>query len=55
VYYTVFTALALLVFVAWATSRARPARGQMDVTVEPAMVRGAANAPVTIIEFSDYQ
>ena len=26
-----------------------------DLTIEPAMVRGSASAPVTIIEFSDYQ
>ena len=34
----------------------RPAsRADIEVTVEPAMVRGAATARVTIIEFSDYQ
>jgi len=26
-----------------------------DITVEPAMVKGPATAPVTIVEFSDYQ
>ena len=26
-----------------------------DITVEPTMVRGPATAPVTIVEFSDYQ
>ncbi|HTO11267.1 MAG TPA: hypothetical protein VMQ51_06825 [Candidatus Binatia bacterium] len=26
-----------------------------DITVEPTMVRGPAGAPVTIVEFSDYQ
>ena len=26
-----------------------------DLTIEPAMVKGPASAPVTIIEFSDYQ
>ena len=26
-----------------------------DITVEPTMVRGPADAPVTIVEFSDYQ
>jgi protein-disulfide isomerase len=25
------------------------------VTIDPAMARGAPNAPVTIVEFSDYQ
>jgi protein-disulfide isomerase len=33
----------------------RSARAQVDLTVDPAMTRGAANAPVTIVEFSDYQ
>lgn len=27
----------------------------LRVTIEPGMTRGAADAPVTIIEFSDYQ
>ena len=26
-----------------------------DITVEPTMVKGPAAAPVTIVEFSDYQ
>ena len=26
-----------------------------NITVEPTMVKGSANAPVTIVEFSDYQ
>lgn len=26
-----------------------------DITVEPTMVKGPATAPVTIVEFSDYQ
>jgi hypothetical protein len=26
-----------------------------EITTEPAMVKGPAGAPVTIIEFSDYQ
>jgi hypothetical protein len=34
-----------------------PAAAEMlgDITVEPTMVKGPANAPVTIVEFSDYQ
>ena len=32
-----------------------PARAQFDLTVDPGMVKGAATAPVTIVEFSDYQ
>jgi len=31
------------------------AEGQVGLTVVPAMTRGAASAPVTIVEFSDYQ
>jgi hypothetical protein len=26
-----------------------------EITIEPVMVKGPASAPVTIIEFSDYQ
>jgi hypothetical protein len=26
-----------------------------NITVEPSMVKGPASAPVTIVEFSDYQ
>ena len=26
-----------------------------DITVEPTMVKGPSTAPVTIVEFSDYQ
>jgi hypothetical protein len=37
-----------------ATGRAT-ARGPVDIAIDPAMVRGPANAPVTILEFSDYQ
>jgi hypothetical protein len=28
---------------------------EVDLTVHPAMVKGASTAPVTIVEFSDYQ
>jgi hypothetical protein len=31
------------------------AQSSRDLTIEPAMVKGPAGAPVTIIEFSDYQ
>ena len=31
------------------------ARAQVEITLDPAMVRGSADAPVTILEFSDYQ
>jgi hypothetical protein len=31
------------------------AQTSRELTIEPAMVKGPATAPVTIIEFSDYQ
>jgi hypothetical protein len=31
------------------------ARAQVGITVDPAMTKGAGGAPVTIVEFSDYQ
>ena len=31
------------------------ADGQVGLTITPAMAKGAATAPVTIVEFSDYQ
>jgi len=34
---------------------ASPARGQSEVVIDPAMVKGPADAPVSIVEFSDYQ
>jgi len=36
----------------WGAAGASETRG---VTIDPALTRGAANAPVTILEFSDYQ
>ena len=32
-----------------------PAMGQVDLTAIPAMTRGPANAPLTIVEFSDFE
>ncbi len=29
--------------------------GQVEITFDPAMVKGPADAPVTILEFADYQ
>lgn len=31
------------------------AAAQVDVTVEPTMTRGPVDAPVTIVEFSDFE
>jgi protein-disulfide isomerase len=47
--YTIVVAL----IVALGVETAVPA--PMRVTIEPGMTRGPADAPVTIIEFSDYQ
>jgi ABC-type thiamine transport system ATPase subunit len=32
-----------------------PAVGQVDLTADPARTRGPAQAPVTIVEFSDFE
>ena len=47
----------LVIVVLLAASAARPplAGAQIELTVYAAMVKGPADAPVTIIEFSDYQ
>jgi hypothetical protein len=55
VYSIVLLALAVLAVVWWSGAAVTPARGQVDVTVDPAMVKGASGAVVTIFEFSDYQ
>ncbi len=41
-----------LVLVALAVA---PAAAQVDVSVDPAMTRGPAGAPVTIVEFFDFE
>ena len=43
---------ALLLLLAGA---AAPAAAQVDLTVTPTMVRGPADAPVTIVEFFDFE
>ena len=45
----------LLAVIALVTPGTRRARADVDLTVHPAMTRGPAGAPVTIVEFSDYQ
>ena len=50
--YTLFPALLALLLCAGAARAQDAAAG---LTVEPTMAQGAAGAPVTIIEFSDYQ
>jgi hypothetical protein len=46
-----FAGLVLATFVVGRS----PSRADVELTVEPAMVRGAGTARVTIVEFSDYQ
>ncbi len=32
-----------------------PVSGQVSLTIDPAMTKGPSTAPVTIVEFTDYQ
>jgi hypothetical protein len=48
----VVTILALSLLACAASPRVE---AQITVVIEPTMVRGAMAAPVTIVEFSDYQ
>jgi protein-disulfide isomerase len=50
-----YTAALLLALAGCASVASRPAGGQVDLKVDPAMTKGKADAPVTIVEFSDYQ
>lgn len=53
----VYTICALLLLARLALT-AGPGAAQapvVDLSVEPSMVKGARTAPVTIVEFSDYQ
>ena len=53
VYYRSFSVvLALLLAFTLGASRAQ---AQVELTVHPSMSRGPSGAPVTIVEFSDYQ
>jgi len=52
VYYRFFCGVLLLVVLAL---RAASAPAQVELTPHPSMVKGPPGAPVTIIEFSDYQ
>ena len=50
VYYRWFRAVALLLI-----ASATRATAQVEITINPMMVKGPRDAAVTIIEFSDYQ
>jgi hypothetical protein len=54
VYYSSFW-VSVAALVAAVVGGAAAARGQVEITVHPSMVKGALGAPVTIVEFSDYQ
>ena len=43
---------SLCVLLFWGPTCAAESR---NVTIDPALVRGPAEAPVTIVEFADYQ
>jgi hypothetical protein len=50
--YTIFALVGLAVV---AASIALPTPAQTQLTINPAMSKGPDGAPVTILEFSDYQ
>ena len=54
VYYSSIWAL-LVPLALLAVLVASPAAAQVEITWSPSMVRGPSGAPVTIVEFSDYQ
>jgi hypothetical protein len=47
----VYTIVAASILACALIATAAPVR----MTLEPAMIKGSPNAPVTIVEFSDYQ
>jgi protein-disulfide isomerase len=51
----VYTILAPLGLVLATSLALAPALAQIELTMTPAMTQGPAQAPVTIVEFSDYQ
>jgi protein-disulfide isomerase len=52
----VYSSVALLLALALGVAaRAGAARADDELTIDPAMTKGPVTAPVTIVEFSDYQ
>jgi hypothetical protein len=51
----VYTILAPLGLVLATSLALAPALAQIELTMTPSMTQGPAQAPVTIVEFSDYQ
>ena len=49
------TVCRLVPFVLSMAALCAPAVAQVEVTVNPAMTRGPERAPVTIVEFSDFE
>ena len=47
--------LMFLVSLLLASGSLTPARGQVDLSVTPSMTRGPQGAPVTIVEFFDFE
>lgn len=45
----------LLLTVGWCVSAPAPVVAQVDLNVVPAMTRGPEGAPVTIVEFLDFE
>jgi hypothetical protein len=54
VYTTLLSVLVVAVLLVW-WDGTRDAHGQVDVTVDAVMTKGALGARVTIFEFSDYE
>jgi hypothetical protein len=53
--YTLLVALALVVGAAVTAADSQAPGRPLDLSINPAMAKGPAGAPVVIVEFSDYQ
>jgi hypothetical protein len=47
--------LGLLVVCAWGAACSTPGGAPAGITLDAALAKGPSGAPVTIVEFSDYQ